>query len=347
MPRPTGPIIIEQSPFNASTPPRALLEPTTPNDLFFVRNHFPVPQAAADAYRLHIEGVTGGPVAMDLAALDGFPREEVTATFECAGNGRRRLTPQVPGVQWDDTAVGTARWSGVPLHEVLRKVGVPADAVEVAFRGLDRGHEGGRKIPFERSLPVAETLRPEVLLADRMNDEPLTPDHGAPLRLLVPGWYGVASVKWLDRIRFLDEPFHGWFQTERYVYRDGDGAVAGPVDRMRPKALIVDPAADATVAAGSQVAVRGVAWAGTAGLSRVEVSADEGATWHEATLEEPSGGFAACRFAWRYRAPGAAGRVALWARAVDGNGDAQPTDPVWNMHGYGQNGVVPHVLRIA
>lgn len=332
--------VIEREPLNGSTPREALLRTRTPTSSFFVRNHFPVPEVDAGSWRLRIEGGTNGSRSYALDDLRGFGRASATATLECAGNGRHRFEPAVAGLPWDDRAVGTAGWEGVPLRPVLQEAGSPADAVEVLFTGLDRGEEGGRTIPFQRSLPLAEAMRDDVLLCDTMNGERLTPDHGAPLRLLVPGWYGVASVKWLAEVRFLDEPFEGWFQRDRYVYRHAEDEAGEPVDRMRPKSLILEPADGASVPAGRPIRVTGIAWSGYGAVERVEVSGDGGRTWQRAELGAAPDRYAAHRF--EAELPGLdEGSHRLVSRAVDEQGRTQPQEPVWNRHGYGQNAVVP------
>lgn len=339
MPRPTIDVI-EDDPLNGSTPRDALRKPRTPNAAFFVRNHFPVPDVDGSTWRLDVVGGTNADLRLGVEDLANRPRRRVTATLECAGNGRRRFEPAVDGVPWDDRAVGTADWDGVPLPAILEEAGVPQDAVEILFTGLDEGDEGGDTVPFQRSLRLKEALRDDVLVCDRMNGEPLPRDHGAPARLLVPGWYGVASVKWLGEIRFLDAPFDGWFQTDRYVYRTDEEQPGTPVDRMRPKSLVVDPADGGRVPAGRPLRVEGVAWAGAAPVDRVDVSVDGGRSWKEADLAEAPDRFAARRFTCTVPAP-APGPLRILSRATDADGEVQPDEPGWNRHGYGMNAIVP------
>jgi DMSO/TMAO reductase YedYZ molybdopterin-dependent catalytic subunit len=271
----------------------------------------------------------------------------LTVTLECAGNGRRFLHPPVPGEQWGLGAVGTARWTGVPLKRLLDRVGLPSGAREVFFRGADEGtpKDLARRIAYERSLPLAAALRDDVLVAFAMEGSAIPPEHGGPLRLIVPGWYGMASVKWLAHIRFVDEPFQGFFQKDRYV-------IAGEaLGEIAPRAVITRPADGADVR-GPVVEVEGFAWSGAARIVKVEVAArpprQSGAThWREAELgrvEEP--------YAWRpfnkrllVDAPGPVA-LEVVARATDGASNVQPLEPVWNALGYRNNAARPVRIRV-
>lgn len=329
---------IQDAPFNASTPLAALDRDVTPNDLFYVRNHFAVPDVDPATWRLDVGGAVAQDLSLSVDDLRDLPQRTVIVTLECAGNGRRSMEPAPPGTPWDDGAVSTAAWTGPPLSAVLDRAGVADDAVEVLCTGMDRGKAGGAERPFERSLPLERALDPDVVLAHAMNGEPLPPDHGAPLRVVVPGAYGMASVKWLDRLELLTEPFDGWFQTERYVYRDADGRVEGPVDRVLVKSLIARPADGAEVVAGT-VEVAGRAWGGQgAGVERVEVRVDDG-PWTEADLADPVGPHAWRRFLAEVDVP--PGDRVLASRATDAEGNVQPLDAPWNAHGYGNNAVAP------
>ena len=269
-------------------------------------------------------------------------------TMECAGNGRTRMTPVPPGHPWELGAVSTARFTGVPLRDVLERAGVDGGAVEVAFAGADAGvTETGPPARFERSLPLDRAMDPDVLLAWEMNGEPLPPPHGFPLRLVVPGWYGVASVKWLAEIRVLDAPFDGFFQAERYVYRGEAGVADGtPVTRMRVRALIAQPGEGERLPAGAATEIRGTAWSGEAPVRRVEVSVDGGATWQDARLGDAESPYAAAPWSLAWTPPHA-GRHLLLARATDEAGHVQPLEPVWNELGYGNNVVQRVEVEVA
>jgi DMSO/TMAO reductase YedYZ molybdopterin-dependent catalytic subunit len=247
-------------------------------------------------------------------------------------------------------AVGTAEWTGTPLAAVLDEAGVADGTVEIGFRGLDRGVEGGEEQAYERSLTLADAAREEVLLAYAMNGRPLPPQHGFPLRLVVPGWYGMTSVKWLDRITVLERPFEGYQQAHGYRIRQVPDEPGDPVSRMLPRSLIVPPGIPDFVTRERRlepgpVTVRGRAWSGLGPIERVEVSADGGASWGETRL-----GTEVSRWAWRGWewdwGPVAPGLHELCCRATDGAGNTQPLAPRWNLGGYANNEVqrVPVVI---
>lgn len=332
--------VLTREPLCAATPVDALAETLTPTDAFFVRNHFPIPRVDPGQWRLVVGGACANPMSLSLDDLRRHPAREVTTTMECAGNGRWRFDPRPPGVTWNDRAVATAAFAGVPLTVLLAEAGCAPGAVEILARGLDRGVEGGREIAFERSLPVEVAMHPDTLVAYEMNGRPLTPEHGFPARLVVPGWYGVASVKWLAAIEVVREPFEGWFQKDRYVVG------ATPVSRMLVKSLVATPTEGTTLAAGRDVEVHGFAWCGDGRIDRVEVSTDGGASWHSANLGEAPSPYAWTPFAWTWRAP-RAGAWTILARASTDDGRVQPMKVPWNAHGYLHNAVVPVSVRVA
>lgn len=336
---------VEARPFNAETPMQALAEPLTPIHLFYVRNHFQVPRIKAETWRLAVDGAVMRPHQMSLKDLQSFPERTVTVTMECAGNGRTRMVPVPSGTPWACGAVGSASFTGTPLHLLLERAGLRSEAVEVVFAGADLGEvEPGRTEVFARSLPLALARQPDVLVAWGMNGEPLLPEHGHPLRLVVPRWYGMASVKWLVTISVLPEPFKGYFQRERYVYSGESGTPeATPVTLMRVRAVIGRPADGAELAPG-RVEVAGTAWSGAGPIARVEMSVDDGHSWAEAELGTALSTYAATpwRFLWL---PSSPGKYALVARATDDAGNTQPPGPVWNAYGYGNN--VVHRVRVA
>jgi DMSO/TMAO reductase YedYZ molybdopterin-dependent catalytic subunit len=262
--------------------------------------------------------------------------------MECAGNGRARLEPRPVSQPWLLEAVGTARWRGTPLAPLLAEAGIPDGTVEVLFTGLDRGIEGGDEQAFQRALPLDEAMRDEVLLAYEMNGAPLPPQHGFPLRLVVPGWYGMTNVKWLSRIEFLAEPFAGYQQSWSYRVRQSEDEVGEPLQRMQPRSLLVPPGIpefmtrDRTVAAG-EVLLEGRAWSGLAPVASVEISDDGASTWSAATLE-PAGEPWAWR-GFRYRWEAKPGQHVLCSRARDEAGNEQPVEPPWNLGGYANNAV--------
>lgn len=336
MPLVTHARLLEHGPGLLETPVAVLGESwVTPVSRFFVRDHHPAPRLDPASWSLQITGLVGRPLALDLAALRRAPWVQVAHTLECAGNGRA-LDPLAPeGVPWEHGAVGTAIWGGVRLGDLLRSAEVRPEAAHVWFEPASAG--GPPQGPFVRSLPIAKAMD-DVLLAYSMNGEALTLAHGAPLRLVVPGWYGMAWIKWLRTIRLESRPCEGHFMTSAYVYRypSGGGLLGSPVDEMRVKSLIMHPLAGSRVR--GMIQVRGLAWAGPAGLREVNVSADGGHTWKPARL-------AGLRqsMAWRewetdlvLRRPG---RVCLAARATDGRGATQPRHARHNVGGYGNNSI--------
>src|SRR5438105_5341437 len=204
---------------NHGMPLEALRSPLTPAGLHYVLTHYDIPEVDPTTWRLRVEGHVRRPLELSLREVQALPRVTLAVTMECAGNGRALLAPRPLSQPWIHEAVGTAEWSGTPLSKLLDRAGLGSNAVEVSFEGLDRGVEAGISQHFERSLPVREAARPEVLLAYEMNGGPLPPQHGFPLRLVVPGWYGMASVKWLRRITVLAEPFGGHQQAVAYRLR--------------------------------------------------------------------------------------------------------------------------------
>ena len=340
-----GLVVHQAESLNCETPPAELGGDLTPTARFYRRSHFPIPVLDPAAWRLGVGGMVHRPLSLSLRELTRLPAQTLTVTLECAGNGRAQVRPPAPGVQWGPGAVGTAEWTGPRLADVLARAGIRPGACEVIFGGADQGAVGGspRLIRFERSLPVRDALESGALLAYAMNGQPLPVRHGYPLRLVVPGWYAVASVKWLTDIRVVAEPFDGFFQAVHYVYdwdRGGHGTPE-PVREMQVRALITRPCAGQELPAGG-VIVRGVAWSGAAPVARVEVSV-AGGPWHKARLV---GAPAAHGWQqWEFLASGLGpGEVTVRARATDLAGRVQPDRPEWNRLGYGTNFI--HEIRV-
>jgi DMSO/TMAO reductase YedYZ molybdopterin-dependent catalytic subunit len=318
----------------------------TPNDLFFVRSHLPVPEMDAATHRIEVAGLVSKPGAFDLAALRALPRTDVTATLECAGNGRG-LMPlhNTSGTQWGLGAVGTAKWSGVALREVLSRAGVSPQAAHVWFEAADQG-PFPQTPRFVRSIPLALAME-RALLVYAMNDQALPALHGGPVRVIVPGWYGMASTKWVTRIRVEAAPSDNHFMVNGYKYAapGADPKTAPPVEAVRVKSLITQPLDGGKVASGG-FDVRGFAWSGAGRVTRVEVSTDGGAKWFEAAFD-PGDHPDANPYGWRrwsLRVPGAFGKRLLLARATDETGATQPLKPEINAAGYGNNAV--HLVTV-
>ena len=325
---------------NAATPLSALASALTPNDLFYLRSHSAPPDIDLASWRLTVRGVSE--LELSLSELKAMFSVSAVITMECAGNGRSGMSPQPGGTPWDLGAVSTTESTGVPLAMVLAEVGVDESAVEVLFTGADTGEVGpGRSEAYRRSLPIATALDSRVLIAWAMGGEPLAPAHGAPARLVVPGWYGMASVKWLTEIQTISEPFSGYYQDDEYVYDGEQGLADGtPVTTARVRSLITAPADQESVS--GEVGVLGVAWSGEGAIRSVEVSVDAGDSWLQADLTPPDSPDAATL--WKLVWFPAVGSHELVARATDTAGNVQPLEPVWNEQGYGNNAV--HRVRV-
>jgi DMSO/TMAO reductase YedYZ molybdopterin-dependent catalytic subunit len=264
--------------------------------------------------------------------------------MECAGNSRLHLRPLPAGEPWSNGAVSTSRWMGYPLRLLLESAELDAHAVEILVEGADSGVSShGTATGFGRSLPIAEAMRDDVLLAFELNGEPLDPAHGAPLRLIVPGWYGMASVKWVTRISALTRPFEGYFQTQRYVYEER-GKPTIPVTRMRVKSLITSPADGGSFERGV-IEIAGWAWSGNGRIVRVEVAVDGGGGWCDAELHDSSSDHAWVPWSLQWVAD-QPGRHVLRSRATDSAGNSQPDVISWNRLGYGNNAVRASVITV-
>jgi sulfite oxidase len=339
-------IVHEEQPFNAETGLAGLAEgPLTATDAFYVRGHGPVPELDPAAWRLHVHGLVERGLDLSLATLrEAFREREVTATLQCAGNRRAGLVAirDIPGeAPWGPGATGTATWTGVALAEVLALAGPLGEAAHVGFEGADLCEQARPAERFGGSIPLDKALRPEVLLAWAMNGEPLPPVHGAPLRVVVPGYIGARSVKWLERIELRSRPWEGYFQHVVYRLLPEDGAPgpgAGmPLGLVALNSDVLSPADGEAVAAGP-LEVRGYAFAGgERHVARVDVSVDGGASWSQAELLDDLG-----RWAWRHwriTVDLAPGEHEILVRAWDSSAATQPEDhaTLWNPKGYVNN----------
>jgi DMSO/TMAO reductase YedYZ molybdopterin-dependent catalytic subunit len=336
---------------NHGLPLEALAYPITPLGLHYLLIHYDIPVVDAASWRLAVEGEVERTLALSLDELRALSSSEVVATMECAGNGRVGLAPHVDSQPWLHEAVGTGAWRGVRLRDVLDQAGVRDGAVEVVFTGLDRGLEEEVEQNYQRSLPLSEAVREEVLLAYELNGVPLPPQHGFPLRLLVPGWYGMTSVKWLARIDVVDRPFEGFQMAKRYRLQRDEDDEGEPLTRMAPRALAVPPGVpdfhsrERFLEAGPCV-LRGRAWSGLARVASVEVSVDGGETWQAAHVEHDVESPWAWS-AWRYEWDAPLGRHELCVRARDEAGNEQPLDGAWNVGGYGNNAVQRLIVNVS
>jgi DMSO/TMAO reductase YedYZ molybdopterin-dependent catalytic subunit len=325
---------------NHGMPLEALRHEITPIGLHYLLVHYDIPVVDPATWTLSVGGRVGRELELTLDDLRA--RDAVTApvTMECAGNGRALLEPRPVSQPWLTEAVGTAEWTGVPLAALLAEAGIADGAVEVVFTGLDRGVEGGVEQLYERSLALADALRDDVLLAYACNGAPLPPQHGFPLRLLVPGWYGMTSVKWLARITVVDEPFTGYQMVTGYRMRADEDEDGTPVTRIEPRSLLVPPGIPDFMTrrrflAPGRHRLEGRAWSGWGPIERVDISTDGGSTWHPAAVGDAPGPAAWAPFAFDWDAT--EGDHVLCARAHDATGRGQPDAPSWNVGGYANN----------
>jgi sulfane dehydrogenase subunit SoxC len=325
---------------NHGLPLEAMRYSVTPAGLHYVLCHFDIPVVDPDRWTLEVGGLVRRPLRLSLRDLESLPASTLRVTFECAGNGRALMSPRPPSQPWLQEAVGTGEWTGVSLSSLLAAAELEEEAVEIAFTGLDQGIDGGIRQSYERSLPVSEAVRDEVLLAHSLNGAPLPPQHGFPLRLVVPGWYGMTNVKWLSSIRALPTAFDGYQQSSAYRLRGSEEERGQPLSRMPPRALMIPPGLPdfytrTRVLEHGPVLVEGRAWSGGGSVESVEFSAD-GAVWTSAELSPSEG-----PWSWRHWRvvwdPPGPGTYELRCRARDSTGAQQPDVPVWNAGGYANN----------
>ncbi len=327
---------------NHGMPGEAMRFDVTPAGLHYVLIHYDIPDLDAASYSLRLGGAVTTGLRLTLDDIRSRPRVTKRVTLECAGNGRAHYSPRPVSQPWLNDAIGTADWTGTPLAPLLHEAGLTADAVDIVFTGADHGVERGVEQDYQRSLTVDQALGGDVLLAYEMNGAPLPPQHGFPLRLVVPGWYGMAHVKWLTDISASTVPFTGYQQATAYVMRQEADEVGTPVTRIAPRALLVPPGfpefmSRTRVMRPGPCRLSGRAWSGHAPIAAVDVTTDGGTTWRPAALdgdpEQP--GWTWRRFAIDWDAT--AGRHLLSARATDRDGNTQPLEPVWNRGGFANN----------
>jgi len=331
----------------------AALQPITPNGKFYVRNHFAAPTVDSQSWALKVEGAVKNALRLSYGELQQLPSVTRTVTLECAGNGRIYLAPKADGVQWQLGAVSTAEWTGVPLSAILERAGVDPNTVEIVLEGADSGEPSKPSKPagpiaFSRSIPLEAAQKGNVLLAYKMNGQLLPPSHGFPLRAIVPGWYGMASIKWLSRIVAVTEPYRGFFQTVDYAYWKNEAGFAQrvPITQMQVKSQIARPTLAEVIGKGSTFRIFGAAWSGDAAIAKVEVSTDGGKTYSAARLLGN-----AIENAWRlwefkWTVPTTSGKYKLMSRATDVAGNSQPLERDKNRENYMINHVVPVEVQV-
>jgi sulfane dehydrogenase subunit SoxC len=328
---------------NHGLPLEGLRHDITPIGLHYLLIHYDIPAVDPASFALEVDGVVERPFRLTLDELRARERVELPVTFECAGNGRTLSSPRAVSQPWVLEAIGTACWGGTPLRPLLDEAGLRPEAVEVVLTGLDRGVEGGEMQFYQRGLPLADAA--DALLAFEMNGTQLPPQHGFPLRLVVPGWYGMTNVKWLTRITLADKPFEGYHNAVSYRITDAEGVPGELITRMAPRSLMIPPGVPEFMSRERHLEpgpaeLRGRAWSGWGQVERVEVSTDGGETFADAQLDEPVSR-AAWR-GWRFDWAAEAGEHVLCSRATDAAGNTQPLDAPWNLGGY-VNNAVEHV----
>lgn len=337
-----GLIPIQVVPENLESPISALYSWQTPNDLFYLRNHLPYPAIDIENWKLSIAREANNVISFSYDELRNMPIISKFVTLECSGNKRGLMEPMAQGDQWKIGAIGNAKWTGVPLSYLLDQTGIIQNAKEIVFSGVDVGLRPDipGEFHFERSLPFEISLLNECMIALEMNDQPIPYKHGFPARLIVPGWYGMAHVKWLDKINVINEPFKGPFQVVDYVYitNEDDYSGATPVTEIKVNSIITWPSKGEIIKPGVHT-VKGLAWAGKQTIDKIEVSTDDGTTWHRARLASPEHSpytWTFWEFNWTVNSPG---HYFISVRAQDSAGNLQPRQAAWNVKGYANNSI--------
>ena len=339
--------ILSKNPNNAEPTLDSLVESwITPVEQFYIRSHAPIPQLDLKSFRVTVEGLVNKPLSLSLDELKGrFKKTSVIATMTCAGNRRSEHSrvKLIKGVQWSEGAIGNARWGGVRLSDVLKMAGVKPSAKHVWFEGLDQIARKDKKIPFGGSVPILKAFddtktMPGAMLCTEMNGQPLAPDHGFPLRTVVPGYIGARSVKWLGRIVVSDRPSPNHYVDHAYKIVSQDDPLlweeAGPIYPYVLNSVICTPLANSRLS-GKSTTVTGYALSpGRANrtIARVEVSADGGRHWKRAKLTAPTREY--CWQLWSVEMPIGVKTSHLMVRAVDSQGNSQPPAVKWNLKGY-------------
>lgn len=333
---------ISLNPENQGTPIHFLNEWITPEQFFFLRNHYPYPSITPSSFTLAFKGLLENPGSFHYQQLLQMPSKTIVLPLECSGNKRKDFDPPTFGTQWDDGAISQGLWTGVPLRYLLNIVGVKDSAYDVVFEGHDSGKIVGLEgdHPFARSLPIKVALHPDTIIAYALNGKPITYKHGYPLRLIVPKWYAMASVKWLKRITVIDKPFEGPYQKLDYHYfpyedSDKDGV---PVTLMKVNSIIQQPLPQSTLDAGIHQ-IYGIAWTGKGIIDKVEISFDNGRNWEETKLQQDLRQPYSWTFWYYIWDANKKGNYTIMVRATDSTGREQPIKVQWNRLGYGYNGI--------
>ncbi|MEC1715916.1 sulfite oxidase [Schinkia azotoformans] len=337
------------SPENQESPIHFLYEWLTPIKYFYRRNHFPYPVLTKENFLLSITGEVSHPRFLSYDKLLSMPVKSLLIPLECAGNKRANFMPKVYGEQWEDGAISQGKWTGVPLRNILQKAGVSNDAKEVVFDGADYGTKPtiDESIPFQRSLPIEKAMHPDTIIAYKYNNKPLTFKQGYPLRLIVPNWYAMASVKWLSKITVINHTFAGPFQADDYVYyphKDSDNDKI-PVTLLNVNSTIQKPINLSILNTGTHY-IQGMAWTGCGIITEVQIGFDKGEPWHNATLYKfPHENYSWVFWSIQWKVE-EKGEYTIFSRAKDSNGRIQPLTAFWNRKGYGFNAVTKVNVKI-
>lgn len=328
-----GLITREKEPVNLEFPFPTLKDRIIPNHRFFVRTHFPIPKTDTATWQLTIDGEVSKEIKLSYDELITLPSKTVMATIECAGNSRSFLVPKAKGLLWEQGGIGNAEWTGVPLSVLLDKAGIKDGAIEIILEGADKGEvteepKSPGTIHFVRSLPITKARQPEVIVAYKMNGKSLSPEHGFPVRAIIPGWYGMASVKWLTRITATNTPYEGYWQTIEYAYwkRKNGLPTLTAVTTTQVKAEIARPVLHEVIPTGKPYRIYGAAWCGDSEVVLVEISTDKGTTWQKATLLDKAIPFAWRLWEYNWLVTNAPGHYKVMARATDKQGNSQPLE---------------------
>ena len=337
------------SPENQETPIHFLRSWITPTEYFYRRNHFSYPELPAQAFFLPITGEVRKAMVFPYEMLKSLPARTVTMVLECSGNKRQNFQPRTYGEQWGDGAISQGIWKGVALRDLLDIVGIKDSAVEVVFEGYDHGTrtDMGGTFPYARSLPLEKALHPDTLIAYELNDQPIPFENGFPIRLIVPQWYAMASVKWIKQITLIPQKFSGPFQVIDYMYYPYKENDLGkePVTTIKTDSIIQQPSDYTTLDAGVHY-IYGIAWTGNGKIGEVEISLDGGETWIKAEMEQGQNqpyAWIFWKYRWRAIEPG---EYTIMSRAKDTDRNIQPMEAAWNRKGYGYNAIYTIHVKI-
>ena len=347
-PRFPGLIVRNTEPKNLEFPFSFLKDKITPNEQFFVRSHFAIPVISTEKWSLSVEGAVKQKGTLNYDQLLKLPSTTITATLECAGNGRVFLKPSVGGLQWGMGGISTAKWKGVSLFKLLENAGVKEGAVEILLEGTDKGQintdpKSPGPIHFGRSIPLSKAIQHGTILAYEMNDRPLPEEHGGPVRAIIPGWFGVASVKWVKRLIVLNQVHQGFWQTLDYAIWQRREEVPSliPVTELQVKSSIARPALNEVIPPGSKQKIFGAAWTGDSKIKKVEVSTDNGQTWNIAKLQSDPEKYVWTLWEYDWQVPNQKGIMKLLSRATDERGQTQPVERDIDRRTYMINHLVP------